>query len=50
MFGEGSEPTELCTQHPGPPLRPFEPGVVPAPENHGPTDTEQSPEEADGVR
>ncbi|NOT33634.1 MAG: PBP1A family penicillin-binding protein [Candidatus Eisenbacteria bacterium] len=50
MFGEGSEPSELCTQHPGPPLRPLEPGVTPAPESHGPTDTERAPEDPVGVR
>ena len=29
MFGEGAEPTEYCTMHPGPPLQPATPGQAP---------------------
>ena len=32
IFDEGSEPTELCTTHPGPALRPLLPGQTPNPD------------------
>ena len=41
MFEEGSEPTELCTSHPGAPLRQPQPGEPPTPANGQGDDTEQ---------
>jgi penicillin-binding protein 1A len=46
MFTDGSEPTELCTQHPGPPLEPALPGTLPpGPRRGDATDTERPPGE-----
>jgi len=42
MFNEGSEPSEYCTSHPGPPLRSPEPGADPR--RIIPRDTEREPE------
>jgi hypothetical protein len=42
MFNEGSEPSEYCTSHPGPPLRSPEPGADPR--RNIPRDTEREPE------
>jgi penicillin-binding protein 1A len=41
MFHEGAEPTEVCSTHPGPLLRPAEPGVVPDPRSADERDTER---------
>jgi penicillin-binding protein 1A len=52
MFDQGSEPTELCTSHPGPPLRQPQPGETPTPPNGAGEDTEQpgGPPPPPGIR